>query len=489
MLPLPLLLALVLAFGLDDLSGAGPVPAGEVAGRLGLFAALIALPCCLAMILGASLALGRPTVGQSVRRRRRLGRVASGLDWLAVAAFGVGLFALEWPRLIAWNFGLRRAVLADEALVLLPYLVAQIVIWISLYPAERRLRGEPHPAGVGRHVLSRLRQTAGLLLPMLLLYGLGRDLLRWAAPSAAGAPLVQLAGLAVMSSVVLLLSPAFVRLSWPMHRLEPGPLRDRLERLARRLGFRFSDILVWETGGTLVNAGITGPLPFFRYVLLSDALVERLDPREIEAVFGHEVGHIMHRHLTFFGFFLLGSLGLLSMLETLVRNGLGAAGLALAPWASHPRVAELVSLAAAGLVLAVYFFAVFGFLSRRFEWEADVFACRVVSCARAECPPHRDPNAAELAEPVPPHLCPVGARIFASALGTVAMLNGLEPRAPSWRHGSIARRIAFVEGLADQPEALGRFRGGLRRLRVTLALALVLGTLAAIWVLSRTGGL
>ena len=60
-----------------------------------------------------------------------------------------------------------------------------------------------------------------------------------------------------MGALVLVLAPAFVRLTWPTRPLPPGPLRDRLERLSRRFRFRCTDILVWDTGQALVNAGVT----------------------------------------------------------------------------------------------------------------------------------------------------------------------------------------------------------------------------------------
>ena len=80
--------------------------------------------------------------------------------------------------------------------------------------------------------------------------------------------------------------------------------------------------------------------------------------------------------------------------------------------------------------------------------------CRAVSCGRTECPPHADVNADPTAAPLSGALCPVGIRIFANALMNVALLNGMEPAAPSWRHGSINRRIAFLESL--EGEALPR---------------------------------
>ena len=69
----------------------------------------------------------------------------------------------------------------------------------------------------------------------------------------------------------------------------------------------------------MLNACVTGILPRFRYVLLTDALIETMTPVEVAAVFGHEIGHIAHRHLLYFGFFFAGSLGIL----TLLADGLG----------------------------------------------------------------------------------------------------------------------------------------------------------------------
>ena len=81
-------------------------------------------------------------------------------------------------------------------------------------------------------------------------------------------------------------------------------------------------------------------------------------------------------------------------------------------------------------------------------------------------------------EPGP--LCPVGIRIFAAALANVAMLNGMERRKRSWRHGSIQRRIEFLEGLVGRPESERRFQIGVSRLRVAVALVLIVSVALAV---------
>src|SRR5262249_36758249 len=162
------------------------------------------------------------------------------------------------------------------------------------YPGEKALRSGlsgAHSAGLGRHLVLRARQSLGLVLPALLVYSLGQDLVRRRWPGWASSPWSQPVEVVAMGLLVMVGSPLFVRLPWPSRPLPAGPLRDRLEKLARRLGFRCTDILLWDTGQNMVNACVTGSLPWFRYVLLTDALVENLDEYEIAAVFGHEIGH------------------------------------------------------------------------------------------------------------------------------------------------------------------------------------------------------
>jgi STE24 endopeptidase len=67
----------------------------------------------------------------------------------------------------------------------------------------------------------------------------------------------------------------------------------------------------------------------------------------------------------------------------------------------------------------------------------------------------------------------VGIRIFADALTNVARYNGLDRNGRSWRHGSIANRIAFLEGLERHPERERHFQSGVWRLRLGLGFVLI----------------
>lgn len=492
-MPLSLLFALFLAFGLDTPARPAAVAMtwSDALTRTAEAAGGVVAVGIVAFVIGRVVAARvRRRGNASSRVRRAYSLSVRAVDILSVAVFAWILQELGWPRVVRSGFGLGDPVLIDDALILLPFLLVQVAGWWGLYAAERALRFSHGHQGLRRYLVLKGRQTLGMVLPVAALYGLGSDIVRRVWPGAITSPWEQPIGLALMGLVVLAGAPAFVRLAWPTRPLPPGPLRDRLENLARRVGFRCTDILVWDTNLLVLNAGVTGSLPWFRYVLLTDALIEHLGPHEVAAVFGHEIGHIAHRHLLYFGFFIVGSVGLIAL-------GAGAFdNLDMVPaWATGDTATALVAqLVVALLFVGTYFLLVFGFVSRRFERQADVYGCRAVSCGMNECPPHPDvdgrptqfTSGGDHPDALAASLCPIGIRIFINALTSVAMMNGIRPTAWSWRHGSILRRIAFLESLVGQPEAEHRFQVGVRRMRRGVA-AVLFSAVAVVAVMTYLG--
>ena len=320
---------------------------------------------------------------------------------------------------------------------------------------------------------------------MVLIFLIRQDLCSRLWPQWHQTPAAEPIELAVLGLLVLAASPLFIRMAWPTRSLPEGPLRDRLARVARRVGFRFNDLLIWDTGHLMINACVTGVLPYYRYVLLTDALIDSLSPVEVAAVFGHELGHVAHRHLPFFGFFFLGSLGLLSLVTRVFTLPLAwFKGLPWIPADQIPRVGELAETALILGSLGVFFWLVFGHLSRRFERQADVFGCKVVSCGVSECPPHFDleegTRGLEPTSSLSPGLCPVGIQIFSEALIKVACQNGIDASARSWRHGSIANRLAFLRRLQADPGVERFFQRSVRSFRLLLAVLLLITLIIAV---------
>lgn len=465
----PLLIALFVAFAADAIAPPVSIRPDDLASCLTETVAALGLAASVAMGLGLGLTAavrrrGYPTIAA----RRGFLMAAYLVQAMNLVVFAWLVHGLGWPAFVKSGMGLGGVPVVDELTILAPFLLAEVLGWWGLYPAARASRMVGANAGAGGYLARKARSSFGMILPAVALFWAGSGAARLALGDAADAPAAQFGVMAGLGALLLAISPAFVRLTWPARPLPDGPLRDRLERLAHRFGFRLSDILLWDTDGSVFNAVVTGALPRYRYILLSDALVEHLDEHEVAAVFGHEMGHVRHRHLAGFGIFFLGSLGVMALASQLVDGSATLLGLV----GTGRSTVDLGKSAAVLGLIGSYYWLVFGLLSRRFERQADVFGCRAVSCGREDCERshYEGPRPTESPDATP--ICPVGIRICVNALETVAAENGIDPDSRSWRHGSIGRRIAFLRGLEGRPSAERHFQAGVARLRLGLALLL-----------------
>jgi STE24 endopeptidase len=494
MLPVSFLIALVLAFGIDPPPSG--IPPSDVGVRVLETCGGITLVASLAFGLGFWVAFRVSHFGYATSRiRRRYALGARLLALLSLVVYGWIIRWVGWSTLVRTNWRMGDLIVIDDLIIFLPFLLIQLLVWWGLFYAERALQirlEASHSSQLGRYLVLKSRQSLGLILPAIVFYVVKRDVIARFWPDWDQSGLAGPIEIAALGTLVLMVSPLFVRLAWPTRSLPPGPLRRRLERVAARVGFRFSDVLVWDTGHMMVNACVTGILPRFRYVLLTDALIESLTPQEAAAVFGHEIGHVAHRHLLYFGFFFIGSLGVLTLLGDVFSQA--ASWVGQLAWFDRWDLGDLDDIIE-GVpllgILGLYFWLVFGQLSRRFERQADVFGSKVVSCDVPDCPPHTDLDE-DVVEPKTARqsaLCPVGIQIFAGALANVARYNGVDQHGRSWRHGSIASRIAFLAGLERHPEREQRFQQGVHRLQLGLGVVLALAALCAIltrsWVILR----
>jgi Zn-dependent protease with chaperone function len=364
-----------------------------------------------------------------------------------------------------------------ELLILAPFLLTLILSWACFYDAERAIHDTGPAADPGRPFWGRgayvgfhVRHNLGLLLVPIVLLVLEKAFRRQF-PGLQEEWFWQMTVASVVLMAGLFLSlPWVLRLVLGLQPLPAGPLRDRLLAAAWRLNFRCSDILLWNTRGGVANAMVVGVVPQIRYVLLTDRLISDLTPDEVEAVFGHEVGHVKHHHMLYYLGFLLVSMAVVMGVWQEVVGWLDLG--------TRPEYLE--ALPFVGL-LGTYIFVVFGFLSRRCERQADIYGCRAVSCQRGDCPGH---DAAVLPAPGGLGLCPTGIRTFIEALEKVARLNGISRDRPgwlqSWQHSTIARRVEFLQRVLVEPALERRFQHTVRLVKwvLLLGLAAVLAALA-----------
>lgn len=358
---------------------------------------------------------------------RRVSRARRRLHLVVGGAYLAALFAARWGSLVA-RLGIDDWILVDETLLLLPFFVAVAGAWVQEHRIVRLL--QPTPETIGEAVGFRARLYLIPILPLATLaaardavllaglegYFLSFEYLGWAS-------------LVAFIVVVFVASPFLLRAVLRVHPLPRGELRSSLEAMGERIGFRCREILVWRTGHRILNAAIVGLAPRLRYVLLTDFLLESLPPREIAAVYAHEAGHGVNRHAPFYLAY--------SLLFVVLAFPLSF---------RLPEANLFLSVGVAMALFVVYWFALFGFVSRRAEREADLFGAQAVG----------DPEA------------------MAGALDRIAFLAGERKRLAAWRHFSTERRIACLRRFATEPALLDRAR------RVTrLMFAATLAGLAA----------
>ncbi|MCG9097014.1 M48 family metallopeptidase [Laribacter hongkongensis] len=182
--------------------------------------------------------------------------------------------------------------------------------------------------------------------------------------------------LAMMWLFPTVIAPVFNR----FEPLQDGELKQRIDALLARCGFRSSGVFVVDGSkrSSHGNAYFTG-FGAAKRIVFYDTLIRQLDPDEIEAVLAHELGHFRLRHVAKritvtlgLALVLLWILGGLAMLPAFYA-GLGVA-------TPSPATALLLFMLVVP-VLTFPFTPLASWSSRQHEFEADAFAAGHASAA------------------------------------------------------------------------------------------------------------
>ncbi len=182
--------------------------------------------------------------------------------------------------------------------------------------------------------------------------------------------------------------------------------------------FKYQDLLRWPIfEGRIMTAGIMGMVPRFRYILITESLMDILSIEELKAVVAHEMGHARYRHFFFYLVFFIGfaavSTGLWDFFAVLL--------------ATRPFVMRIIGTGSSAdesflyfllalpilISMVVYFRYVMGFFMRHFERQADLYSALTMGSPRETI----------------------------SSLEKIAILSGKIRDLPSWHHFSIRQRV------------------------------------------------
>ena len=177
--------------------------------------------------------------------------------------------------------------------------------------------------------------------------------------------------------LVLLIYPSYIApLFNKFSPLTDDGLKTRIEALLSRCGFQSSGLFVMDGSRRSAhgNAYFTG-FGRTKRIVFFDTLLERLTPKEIEAVLAHELGHYHHRHIwKRIAMTFAGSLILLWLLAQLMSQPWFYSGLGLHAQGVAPALILFM------MVMPVFLFPLsplMSLLSRRHEFQADAFAARM----------------------------------------------------------------------------------------------------------------
>ena len=140
-------------------------------------------------------------------------------------------------------------------------------------------------------------------------------------------------------------------------------IREKMNRLLKKSNLKCREILlVKDAKWKNANAMVMGIFQRFRFLYLTDYLIDNFSVDEIETVIGHELGHIKHKHPEKFVLFSIIGVGALIGIYLFFIHYLN---ISFDQW-------ELIVMDA--IIVMIYLSLLFPLISRRFELQADSYA-------------------------------------------------------------------------------------------------------------------
>jgi len=374
----------------------------------------------------------------------------------AIFLFAIDIYGLNLP-FFSSQFKLFQVIPTLEAVL---YLLVFMGYLALAWAIAHRLYCRIYHSGIKRsaYIISNLMFSVPVLLPWLflslvsdLVIALPFQLPRQILSTTQG----EIAYFLLFLVFIAIIGPAIIQKFWGCKPLPAGLHRMQIEALCRRAGLQYNNILMWPIfEGRMITAGVMGLIRRFRYILVTRALLQRLNPFEIEAVIAHEIGHVKKRHLLFYLIFFVGYMLVSYAMSDLVIY----ATVYLNPFITWlyrmgiDQATVLPALFSAVFILAflLYFRYVFGYFMRNFERQADIFVFDLLGTAAP----------------------------LITTLEKIAITSGEPADKPNWHHFSIRERVDYLKRCAVDRLWITRHHAKVRRdILCYLACIILLGGL------------
>jgi len=180
----------------------------------------------------------------------------------------------------------------------------------------------------------------------------------------------------VYSVILAQIAPVVIfPLFYKFHPINNENLKEKILDLCTRVGFKVKGVYVFNMSKTTkkANAAFTG-IGRTKRIILGDTLVTGFSEDEILTVFAHELGHYKKGHIKKNILFSIGSTFIMLFILSIVYSVL----LPVFGFADRWDIAALPLLALLAGVFGFLTKPIGSYISRRFEFEADRFAIKLI---------------------------------------------------------------------------------------------------------------
>lgn len=365
---------------------------------------------------------------------RMYNRLMLRLSILSVFVFSLDVFSFNlkyWVEHIplAGNVFVLQSV---AAIILFIFYLS--TIWYFAHRSHNLIFG----TNIGRRafILWNIRLNIPVIFPWLIL-ALVLDLVAVSPWPELEAFLDRPAGLllffVIFLCIAMIFLPVLVTFFWGCRPIGNSSKADGIRLFLMELGVRYRALVSWPLlEGKMLTAGVMGVIPRYRYIMVTESLMDVLTPSELNAVMAHEAGHAKYNHQLLLSLFFLGYLVLMlglfdpefyftvmAYLASIIPGDI-ISGNIFVVFSAVPILATMI----------IYFRFIMGFFMRHFERQADTYA------------------AVTIGDPSP----------IISSLEKIALLSGKIRDVPSWHHFSIRQRVDFLADSYKNPGMINRHK-------------------------------
>ena len=362
------------------------------------------------------------------------------LSILAILLFSLNVYMFHLKYWLQTIPGIDRFSVLQGILSLSLFLFYLATMWYFAHPVYRTA----FHVNIKRNafIISNIRFNVPILFPWLILTAI-YDLLAltsWGGPeNFLGRIEGQMIFFAVFLGILMIFIPSIIQYWWGCKPFDSSDRIEELKMFLNGMGFRYRALLKWPIfEGRIMTAGIMGVIPRYRYILMTDALMEILTVPELKAVMAHEVGHSRYRHVLYYMVFFLGymilSFGSTDIFFNLLALNPTFIGILGDGKEQSASIFYIVLSLPILLTMFIYFRYIMGFFMRNFERQADLFSAKVMG------------------SPAP----------AINALEKIAFLSGKSRNLPSWHHFSIKERVDCLWRILKRPELIKRHNNFVR---------------------------